>query len=178
MTERVNPDRDVHLQGHYAGIVSRLAAFAIDAVTVVGLFALAGLALEFVVSAVVGDNFALSEWPTLSRLALLAWAFFYCAYSLTASGKTLGMVVIGLQVVGKDGSDLNGRHAMLRVLVFPLSFILFGFGFVLILLKRDRRALHDLIATTAVVYSWDARAARLRFLARRPTPAPGPDPGS
>jgi transposase len=29
------------------------------------------------------------------------------------------------------------------------------------------RALHDLIAGTAVIYSWDARAARLRFLSRR-----------
>jgi hypothetical protein len=32
--------------------------------------------------------------------------------------------------------------------------------------QREHRALHDLIAGTAVVYSWDARAARLRFLAR------------
>ena len=27
-------------------------------------------------------------------------------------------------------------------------------------------ALHDVIAGTAVIYSWDARAARLRFLSR------------
>ena len=27
--------------------------------------------------------------------------------------------------------------------------------------------LHDLIAGTAVIYAWDARAARLRFLARQ-----------
>jgi hypothetical protein len=50
--------------------------------------------------------------------------------------------------------------------VFPLSFLLFGLGFLGILVQRERRALHDLIAGTAVVYSWDARAARLRFLAR------------
>ncbi len=30
----------------------------------------------------------------------------------------------------------------------------------------ERRALHDVIAGTAVVYPWDARAQRLRFLAR------------
>jgi len=35
-----------------------------------------------------------------------------------------------------------------------------------VLVQRERRALHDLIARTAVVYSWDARAARLRWLAR------------
>jgi uncharacterized RDD family membrane protein YckC len=55
---------------------------------------------------------------------------------------------------------------VLRALVFPLSFLLLGLGFLGILVQRERRALHDLIAGTAVVYSWDARAARLRFLAR------------
>jgi len=32
--------------------------------------------------------------------------------------------------------------------------------------QREHRALHDLIAGSAVIYAWDARAARLRFLAR------------
>ncbi len=67
----------------------------------------------------------------------------------------------------KDGTALGGRHAVVRVIAFPLSSVLFGFGFLLILLKRDRRALHDLIASSsAVVYSWNARAARLRFLGK------------
>jgi type VI protein secretion system component VasF len=55
--------------------------------------------------------------------------------------------------------------------VFPLSFLLLGLGFTGILVQRERRALHDLIAGSAVVYAWDARAARLRFLAREPGPA-------
>jgi hypothetical protein len=42
-----------------------------------------------------------------------------------------------------------------------------GLGFLPIVTGRHRRALHDAIAGTAVVYSWDARAARLRFLARQ-----------
>jgi uncharacterized RDD family membrane protein YckC len=53
--------------------------------------------------------------------------------------------------------------------VYPLSLLFFGFGSLLILFRRDRRALHDLIAGSAVVYAWDARAARLRFLAKRNT---------
>jgi uncharacterized RDD family membrane protein YckC len=60
----------------------------------------------------------------------------------------------------------------------PLTFLTLGIGFLPIVLGRHRRALHDLLAGTAVVYSWDARAARLRFLARRrpgePEAAPGP----
>jgi hypothetical protein len=41
--------------------------------------------------------------------------------------------------------------------------------------NREHRALQDLIADTAVVYAWDARAARLRILAR--SPAGGDEPG-
>jgi len=53
--------------------------------------------------------------------------------------------------------------------------------------QHEHRALHDLIAGSAVVYSWDARAAQLRFLARQaevpaagiPSPAGArPDPAS
>jgi uncharacterized RDD family membrane protein YckC len=53
-----------------------------------------------------------------------------------------------------------------RALAFPLSFLLCGLGFTGIFLQRNRRALHDLIAGTAVVCTGDARAARLRFLDR------------
>ena len=77
------------------------------------------------------------------------------------------MAAFGVRAVRADGGDLGAWHAVLRVLALPLSFLLLGFGFVLIVLRRDRRALHDLIAGSAVVYAWDARAARLRFLARR-----------
>jgi uncharacterized RDD family membrane protein YckC len=48
-----------------------------------------------------------------------------------------------------------------------LSIVVFGLGFIGILVQRERRALHDLLAGTAVIYSWDARAARLRWLARQ-----------
>ena len=40
-------------------------------------------------------------------------------------------------------------------------------GMVGIVTNREHRALHDRGARTVVVYDWDARGARLRFLARR-----------
>ena len=54
----------------------------------------------------------------------------------------------------------------MRTPALPLSFLFPGLGFAGILLGDRRRALHDVIAGTAVIYSWDARAARLRFLSR------------
>jgi uncharacterized RDD family membrane protein YckC len=55
---------------------------------------------------------------------------------------------------------------VIRTIFLPLSIAFAGIGILIILINRDRRAFHDLVAGTAVVYSWDARAARLRFLAK------------
>jgi uncharacterized RDD family membrane protein YckC len=52
---------------------------------------------------------------------------------------------------------------------FTLLFTL-GIGFLGIVFQRDRRALNDYIAGTSVVYDWDARAARLRWIARKDGP--------
>lgn len=51
-----------------------------------------------------------------------------------------------------DGTDASGR-AVIRTLALPLSFLFLRMGFVGILLGNRRRALHDVIAETAVIYS-------------------------
>ena len=100
-------------------------------------------------------------------IAYAVWAFIYFAHSWAASGRTAGMALFGVRVVAADGTDASGRRAVVRTLALPLSFLFLGLGFVGILLGNRRRALHDVIAGTAVIYAWDARAARLRFLSRK-----------
>ena len=77
------------------------------------------------------------------------------------------MATLGVQVVATDGDPIGAAPGGIRTLTLPLSFLLFGLGFLGILLNRERHALHDRFAKTVVVYSWDARAARLRWLARQ-----------
>jgi uncharacterized RDD family membrane protein YckC len=69
-------------------------------------------------------------------------------------------------VLGQDRPQMALAKAAVRTLALPLSFLFLGPGFTGILLGDRRRALHDVIAAVAVIYSWDARAARLRFLSR------------
>jgi uncharacterized RDD family membrane protein YckC len=95
------------------------------------------------------------------------WEFVYFAYQWALSGKTIGMAVLGIRVVRADGSPIGWRQAVVRTVTLPLSFLVFGLGFLGILTNRNRYAWHDRLAGTAVVYSWDARAARLRWLARQ-----------
>ena len=167
MTLYVAPERDVGLQGHYAGICTRFAAFVIDVLAIVFVYDVFVRAAEFLVTTLSGKPWQVSDLPVASWLILILWAIFYCTYPVTAGGRTLGMAVAGLRVVRPNGTAVGGRQALVRVLALPLSFLTLGIGFLLILLRPDRRALQDLIGGTAVVYGWDARAARVRFLARR-----------
>ena len=158
---------DPGLEGHYAGIITRFIAFAIDIAAIAVLFAVGSLVVEYVFSILLRHDVVFNDATWGPRIALGVWVFVYFAHPIGAAGRTFGMAVAGIRVVRADGSELGPRRAVVRVLALPLSFLLLGFGFLLILLRVDRRALHDLIAGSAVVYAWDARAARLRFLARR-----------
>jgi uncharacterized RDD family membrane protein YckC len=176
MTSPTPPAAWASLQGHYAGAVSRLAAYAIDLAVSSGLFTLALAAITYVVNLLTGHHVAWNKGSIIVAVVYAAWEFLYFAYSWAAGGKTFGMAILGIEVVRADGTDLDPWRAVIRTLALPLSFLLFGLGFAGILLQREHRALHDLIAGTAVVYAWDARAARIRFLARQarvPRAVPG-----
>jgi uncharacterized RDD family membrane protein YckC len=166
-------ERDVGLQGSYAGIVTRFGGFVIDILAITVSFALAGQVVEWVLSTLRGNRFAFSDARALSAVLLIVWAFVYCAYPLAVAGRTLGMALVGVRAVRKDGGPLGAWHAIIRVLVFPFSFLLMGLPFLLIVLTRQRRALHDFAAGTTVLYAWNARAARLRFLAKSGASAQG-----
>ena len=154
------------LQGKYAGFASRFAAFAADAAVSVGVFMLALAAISFAARVLTGTDITWHKGDIWVIIAYAAWAFVYFAYSWAASGRTAGMALFGVRVVRDDGTDASGHRAVVRTLAFPLSFLFLGLGFAGILVGGRRRALHDVIAGTAVIYSWDARAARLRFLSR------------
>jgi uncharacterized RDD family membrane protein YckC len=164
----------VSYQGHYAGSVSRFTAFAIDLTASSAVFALALAAISYGVHVVTGNNVNWNRSNIVVAVIFVLWEFVYFGYSWAVSGRTFGMAALGIRVVGADGSVLEPRRGVVRALVFPLSFLLFGLGFLGILVQREHRALHDLIAGTAVIYSWDARAAHLRFLARQAELAPPP----
>jgi uncharacterized RDD family membrane protein YckC len=143
----------MRLEGSYAGGVSRLLAYALDTFVVTASFALVAGVVQYVVSTVFPVDLDLGDEPVGSGIALSVWSFNYFTYSLATAGRTLGKALVGLRVVVKDGSHLRVGRAALRVLTMPLSFLLFGLGLLPILVRADRRALHDLIAGTAEIYS-------------------------
>jgi uncharacterized RDD family membrane protein YckC len=166
MTSPQQAPGSVSDQGNYAGSVSRFLAYAIDLGTSTVVFTLALAGVAFVIQVVTSHRVTWTRSDTLVGVLFVAWQFFYFGYSWAVASRSFGMYVLGLRVVRADGTEITPRQGVLRALVFPLSFLLLGLGFIGILVQHEHRALHDLIAGTAVVYAWDARAARLRFLAR------------
>ena len=165
----MNPDVTdaITQQGHYAGAATRLAAFAIDQSAATAIFAVASAVLAWAITLVTAGEIHWDAATWLTGIAYVLWLFVYYAYPWAVSGKTLGMALVGIRVVRADGAPAGAGNATVRTLAFPLSFLTLGLGFLPIVVGRHRRALHDVIAGTAVVYAWDARAARLRFLARQ-----------
>jgi uncharacterized RDD family membrane protein YckC len=161
--------------GHYAGPLSRLAAFVMDSFVVFGAFTLFSVGLAFVFRRVLGEAGWSLTTETLVGLAIfLTWVFLYGVVSLAVAGRTLGMAIIGLRVVRESGSPLKPTQAVVRVLTMPLSFLFLGIGFIGLIFGSRRRALHDIIAGTVVVYDWGDRPAEMaapltEWLARKDT---------
>jgi uncharacterized RDD family membrane protein YckC len=160
------PEMTVGRQGDYAGAISRLAAFAGDVGASWGIYTAGAALLSLASEVFTARNVAITHHQLPALVALVVWEFLYFSYTWGVSGKTIGMAVLGLQVVTAQGAPISRRQAVLRTLSLPLSIVLFPIGLPGVLFQRERRTLHDFIAGTAVVYSWDARAARLRWMSR------------
>ena len=157
----------VSKQGHYAGCISRLVAFAADIsiawVAFLAIFWLVGAAATIVT----GGTYRLSKFHSVGLVMLSCWYPLYFAYQWALSGKTLGMAIFGLRVVTTEGRSISNREAIIRTITLPFSIAIFGLGLVGIVIRVDHRGWHDRFAKTCVVYDWDARAARLLWLARQ-----------
>jgi uncharacterized RDD family membrane protein YckC len=170
MSVRTHPSQWVSAQGQYAGSASRFAAYLIDLIASTVIYWLALQLVSFVVEIATGSPVSFHRNNIVVVIIYVAWQFLYFGFQWAADGSTWGMALLGVQVVRADGRRLHSWQGWVRSLTFPLGFLTLGLGFLGILVQREHRALYDLIAGTAVVYAWDARAARFRYLARQAPP--------
>ncbi|GAA0468471.1 hypothetical protein Ade02nite_79390 [Paractinoplanes deccanensis] len=144
----VAPRGDLRPAPVYAGPVSRLLAYVVDAllITVVGTAGIAVVALIGQVAGVV-----VRDLGTLlaGAYAILLPAVFavYCAVFWLLAGRTPGMALLGLRVVTAAGRPVRWFPALVRGVLLAY----FPIGAAWLLVDRRHRALHDLIARTAVV---------------------------
>ena len=160
------------VSGNYAGAITRLLAHWIDLSVAGFLFVAGGAALDYVLRTVAGVETATDDPGTWHAVAAGIWLFVYWWVLVAIAGKTVGKALLGLRVVSREGAVLSSSRAALRAISLPFSYALFGMGFLGIIVGRERRALHDITAGSAVVYDWGPRTAELplpisAYLARR-----------
>lgn len=150
------------ITGHYAGPVARAAALILDWVTMLFLFGIGTAVGSWTIDLLVGDSdraWGLSNrWSTT---LLIAWAFTYFVVPLALTGRTFGKAVVGLRVVTGDGRPLPAARVVVRVVLLPVSFALFGLGLVGAVIGQRRRTLPDVVASSAVVIDWGDRPASI-----------------
>jgi len=102
---------------------------------------------------------------TVANLAssLLGIAYFVWL-PVSNSGQTVGKMAAGIAIMRTDGAPLTYLRCLGRWLGYLLSSITLGLGFVIAAFTGQKRALHDYIADTRVVFIQEIGTARKTFV--------------
>ncbi len=133
----------------YAGFWVRVAALFIDY-----LFALL-ITVIYVVALAILDLDTDKNPERTALIGLISMALIFTYFVFFTGGKwqgTPGKRICNLRVIGKDGNNVGFIRSFVRVVGYGISFLLFCIGFLLAGVTREKTALHDLIASTRVVY--------------------------
>ena len=141
------------------------------------------LVLDFVVFGVVQITFSVGAGRVLGAAVeddltyqsavlffTLVFTLLYTSAMHATAGQTIGKMLAGVCVVDGEGEPPRFGTAVLRYIAYYASLFTFTLGFVMAALRRDKRALHDLIAGTWVV--------RVPHAVAVPPAAPEPEPPS
>jgi uncharacterized RDD family membrane protein YckC len=142
-----------------AGIVSRGAAFGLDALIVnLGFSGLAAIA-ALIASSFSGNGEGVSGLAlALGTGAWLALGAVYLVGFWSLAGQTPGMRFLGIRL-DVAGRGLPVRRSLRRLLGLALAAIAFGLGFLGILFDERRRAWDDRLSGVDVVYEGQERRA-------------------
>lgn len=131
-----------------AGFWIRLVGFGIDVVVVMVAQFLLGVLAARRWGVDVDRSSALQGAVVFFTLL---FAVLYPTVLYTLTGQTIGKLAIGARVLATDGGLLPPGAALLRAVLQWLTLpLLLGLGHVLGGLRKDRRALHDLLAGSRV----------------------------
>ena len=139
------------LQGHHAGLISRLVADVVDLGVVWGMGLAAMLVTGVVRSLLDGPPFLLPVLPGwMVTAAGGALAVGYLAFGWAGTGRTVGKQLAGLRVLDRSGRRLSMRHALLRAVLY----VAFPAGLLWALASRRNASVQDLVVGSVVIYDW------------------------
>jgi uncharacterized RDD family membrane protein YckC len=145
---------DDEAETNQAGLVTRATAFAIDAGLLVGFLSIVSGVFASIIPTVFGDRS--SGFSALAVVGLTVAGLLFAGGVFvtfwTLIGQTPGMRFLGIRLQRNGSNEVGFRHSLKRAFAIPLSVIPLGMGFLAILISPRRRAWHDVLAGTEVIY--------------------------
>ena len=144
------------------GFGRRLVAGLIDMVVVGLLTFIMVVALSFLILLV--DIFTAYRYPDrefpvdtmMLWFGLIVSVLYFVGY-WAKSGQTIGKSMLGIKIVGADGSGISLGKALLRYIGYLISGLVLSLGFLWLAFDRKRQGWHDKIAGTYVIYADEDR---------------------
>ena len=141
---------------HYAGFWIRAVALVIDSIIV----QLVSYGLGYLIISAMAQIALASDRPMELSLvdvveigATIAWVVaYYVGFQSGAWQATPGKRIVGIHVVRTDGRRIGPLFAIARILAQVPSGLLFGIGYMMAGWTDQKKALHDIICGTRVVY--------------------------
>ena len=162
MAISVNTDVRTGQMIEVIGFGRRLAASLIDMLVVGFLTFIMVVGLSFLILLV--DIFTAYRYPDrefpvdtmMLWLGLIVSVLYFVGY-WAKSGQTIGKSMLGIKIVGMDGSTLSWGKALLRYIGYLVSGLVLSLGFLWLAFDRKRQGWHDKIAGTIVVQADEDR---------------------
>lgn len=150
------------VSGHYVGPFGRVLAAAVDVVAAVASWSM----ITSISVQLLGSVFGLEATggptaATLWAVGLALWLAGWFLLPLEVVGRTPAMSLFGMRVAGRDGEIPTFGRLLGRTLAQALSTLPLGLGYLTTFFDRHRRAAHDLLAGTTVVWDWGSREATI-----------------
>lgn len=142
----------------YAGFWIRFVARVIDAIITSCVFFIITLPLAGIIGLGRMSNPTLALSAGIGAMGLYLMLSFglgiaYEVYFVSTKGGTPGKLILGLRIIRADGSMLNTGQAFGRYFAYVLSSFTFMIGFIIAGFDPEKRALHDRICDTRVIYT-------------------------
>jgi uncharacterized RDD family membrane protein YckC len=150
--------RDDETETNQAGLATRLVAASVDFALLAAAYSLLSTVFASVLPYAFGGRLSLPVAIVLITLGILTAGAIIVAF-WTLVGQTPGMRFLSIRLTVGGSRHVSPRTAVRRLLAVLLSLAPAGLGFLAILRDPRRRAWHDRIAGTEVVYDVEARSA-------------------
>jgi uncharacterized RDD family membrane protein YckC len=148
--------QDPSLQSvQYAGFWIRLVAYILDTIFLSIASSIVGGIIGAAVRAGSSDTEAAAQTAAVlsAFVGIVMFVLYQVLFLRSGWQATPGKRLLGLKVVTTTGERIGGLRALGRACAYFLSGIILYIGFMMIGWNKEKKALHDIICDTRVIYA-------------------------